>query len=128
MAESLDLFNEVRQLRAKVDDLGVLTETLVRAQSRDLVKAIMDKLSADASLCAVFLAVDGVRSQTDILSSLKRTKLKGASPATVSRKIDVLQHELHLIELAAVTAKGKIYRRTNLNRILGISRQLRDGR
>lgn len=124
MAESLDLFNEVRQLRAKVDDLGALTETLVRAQSRDLVKAIMDKLTVDPSLCAVFLAVDGVRSQTDILKSLKSAKLKGASPATVSRKIEVLQHELHLIELADVTAKGKIYRRTNLNRILGISRQL----
>jgi hypothetical protein len=124
MAESLDLFNEVRQLRAKVDDLGALTETLVRAQGQDLVDAIMAKLTADAALTAIFLAVDGRRSQTDILASLKAAKTKGASPATVSRKIDTLQHELHLIELADVTARGKIYRRTNLNRILGISRKL----
>jgi len=124
MAESLDLFNEVRQLRAKVDDLGAMTETLVRAQSKDLVKAIVSKFASDPTLTAVFLAVDGVRSQTEILAGLKSSKLKGGSAPTVSRKIETLQHELHLIELVDHRAKGKVYRRTNLDRILGISRKL----
>jgi hypothetical protein len=124
MAESLDLFNEVRQLRAKVDDLGAMTETLVRAQSKDLVTAIIERLTTDAALSAVFLAVDGVASQTEILTQLKRAKLKGASQATISRKIETLANELHLIELVDYRAKGKIYKRTNLDRILGISRKL----
>jgi arginine repressor len=72
----------------------------------------------------VFLAVDGVRSQTEILAGLKSSKLKGASAPTVSRKIETLQHELHLIELVDHRAKGKVHRRTNLDRILGISRKL----
>jgi hypothetical protein len=125
MAESLDLFNEVRSLRARVDELGAMTETLVRAQSGDLIAALLERFSGDASLKAVFLAVNGERSQSEILSSLKPEGLKGASAATVSRKLDSLESELHLIELVDRTAKGKIYRRANLDRILGISRRLK---
>jgi hypothetical protein len=124
MAETLDLFNEVRQLRAKVDDLGAMTETLVRAQSKDLVKAMMEKFATDPALTATFLAVDGNRSQNEILSHIKACGAEGASKATVSRKIDALEGELHMIELGDRNAKGKIYKRTNLDRILGISRRL----
>jgi hypothetical protein len=126
MAETLDLFNEVRHLRAKVDDLGAMTETLVRAQSKELVKAMMEKFASDQALTATFLAVDGTRSQNDILSHLKTTGAKSASEATVSRKIDTLEGELHMIELSDRNAKGKIYKRTNLDRILGISRRLEE--
>jgi Arginine repressor, DNA binding domain len=124
MAETLDLFNEVRQLRAKVDDLGAMTETLVRAQSKELVKGIIETFGTDPALTATFLAVDGIRSQKEIVERLQEAKIKGASNPTVSRKIDILQHNLHLIELADRNAKGKIYKRTNLDRILGISRSL----
>lgn len=124
MAESLDLFNEVRSLRARVDELGAMTETLVRAQSTELVVSMLDRFAADATLKAIFLAVDGTRSQTEILEGLRGKAAKGASKATVSRKLDTLERELHMIELIDRTAKGKIYRRTNLDRILGISRKL----
>lgn len=125
MAESLDLFSEVRSLRARVDELGAMTETLVRAQSGDLIAAMLERFSADVSLKAVFLAVDGELSQTEILALLRAKGLKGASAATVSRKLDALEGELHLIELVDRTAKGKIYRRANLDRILGVSRRLK---
>lgn len=124
MAESLDLFNEVRQLRSRVEELGAMTETLVRAQSGQLTSAMLDRLTGDAALRAVFLNVDGTRSQSEILDALRSAGIRGASAATVSRKLDVLAHELHLIELSDRTAKGKIYARTNLDRILGISRAL----
>ena len=125
MTESLDLFSEVRSLRARVDELGAMTETLVRAQSGDLISAMLERFSADSSLKAVFLAVDSERSQSEILASLSKKGLKGASAATVSRKLDVLEGEMHLIELVDRTAKGKIYRRANLDRILGISRRMK---
>jgi hypothetical protein len=124
VAESLDLFNEVRQLRSQVDDLGAMTETLVRAQGKELVEAMLGRFQGDATLTAIFLSIDGTRSQSELLEKLRRDGSAGASPATVSRKIDVLQGELHLIELADRNAKGKIYKRTNLDRILGISRTL----
>jgi arginine repressor len=101
-----------------------MTETLVRAQSRQLVTAMLDRFTGDAALKAVFLNVDGNRSQNEILDALRSARVQGASAATVSRKLDVLAHELHLIELRDRTAKGKIYARTNLDRILGISRAL----
>jgi hypothetical protein len=124
MAESIDLFNEVRQLRSRVEEIGGMTEALVRAQSAELKSAMLERLAKDQALKAAFLAVDGQKSQGQVLEVLTKAKIRGASPATVSRKIDVLEKELHLIELVDRTAKGKIYRRTNLDRILGISRQL----
>jgi hypothetical protein len=123
MAETIDLFNEVRQLRSRVEEIGGMTEALVRAQSGELIRAMLERFDSDASLKSTFLAVDGQRSQGEILEVLERAKTKGASAATVSRKIDTLEKELHLIELSNRTAKGKIYKRTNLDRILGISRR-----
>jgi hypothetical protein len=123
MSETIDLFNEVRQLRSRVEEIGGMTEALVRAQSGELIKAMLERFDSDASLKSTFLAVDGQRSQGEILEVLKRGKTKGASAATVSRKIDTLEKELHMIELSNRTAKGKIYKRTNLDRILGISRR-----
>lgn len=124
MTESLDLFNELRQLRSRVDELGLMTETLVRAQSKDLMEAVMARFDGDPALKAVFMSVDGVRSQNEILTRLKKASLKGASKATVSRKIEGLEHELHLIVLADRTAKGKIYKKTTIDKILGVSRRL----
>jgi hypothetical protein len=106
MAETIDLFNEVRQLRSRVEEIGGMTEALVRAQSGDLTQAMLERFDSDASLKSTFLAVDGQRSQGEILEVLKRAKTKGASAATVSRKIETLEKELHLIELSNRTAKG----------------------
>ena len=124
MAESLDLFNEVRQLRSRVEELGAMTETLVRAQSGPLLVAMLDRLTKDPTLRAVLLSVDGTRSQNEILDELRRARVPGASAATVSRKLETLANDLHLIELRARTSKGKIYGRTNVDRILGVSRAL----
>jgi hypothetical protein len=123
VAESLDLMNEVRLLRARVEELGGMTETLVRASSKELAASMLSRLGEDAPLRETFLRVDGTLSQGEILA---RLKAEGApsSAATISRKLDVLANELHLIELIDRTAKGKVYRRTGLERILGISRIL----
>jgi NAD-specific glutamate dehydrogenase len=124
MTESIDLFNEIRQLRSRVEEIGGMTEALVRAQSRGVVQATLERFAADPTLEAVFLAVNGQRSQGEILEVLRTAKTKGASPATISRKVDALEKELHLIELVDRTAKGKVYKRSGLDRILGISRKL----
>ncbi|HXE98741.1 MAG TPA: hypothetical protein VN458_00175 [Solirubrobacterales bacterium] len=123
MTESIDLFNEIRQLRSRVEDIGGMTEVLVRAQ-RDLVQELVFRLGDDLALKATFLAVDGQRSQGEILEVLKKNKTHGASHATVSRKIEILEKDLHLIELVDRTAKGKVYKRSRLDEILGISRRL----
>lgn len=124
MAESLDLFNEIRQLRSKVDDLGALTETLVRAQSKELVAGMVDQFDGDEVLKEFFLAVDGVRSQKEITEALSAANIRGATRSTVSRKVDTLENDLHLIELVERNSRGNVYRRTNIDRILGISRKL----
>lgn len=115
--------NEVRLLRARVEELGGMTETLVRASSKELVASMLGRFSDDKTLRAVFLRVDGVRSQSELVEQLRKDG-DGGSSATVSRKLELLANELHLIELVDRTAKGKVYRRSGLDRILGISRSL----
>jgi hypothetical protein len=123
VAESLDLMNEVRLLRARVEELGGMTEILVRASSEELVASMLGRFADDKALREVFLRADGVRSQGEILEQLREDGVPG-SAATVSRKLELLANELHLVELVDRTAKGKVYRRTGLDRILGISRSL----
>jgi DNA-binding transcriptional ArsR family regulator len=126
MAETHDLYNEVRQLRAKVDDLGAMTETLVRAQSPELIAGMMEAFDNDAVLKETFRVVDGKRSQDEIVDELATRGVEGASQPTVSRRMKRLEEKLHLIELANHEKKGKVFRRTRLDEILGISRELGD--
>jgi hypothetical protein len=128
VAESLDLFNEVRLLRARVEELGAMTETLVRSQGKELASAMLERLRADRALAEIFLLTDGERSQNEILADLKTRRIPGASSATVSRKCEALDKDLHLIAFMRRSQKGKIYRRTDLDRVLGISRALSQNR
>jgi hypothetical protein len=118
MPETPETFDEIRRLRVQVDDIGAMTETLVRSQGKELEATMMERFKKDATLKAVFLLVDAKRSQSEIVEKAEK------SYATISSKIDILSEEMHLIELADQKKKGKIYKRTKLDRILGISRKL----
>ena len=124
MPETPETFDEIRRLRVQVDDIGAMTETLVRSQGKELEATMMDRFKKDPVLTAVFLLVDAKRSQSEIVEKVGRSSGKGGTNSTISRKIEILSEEMHLIELADHKAKGKIYKRTKLDRILGISRKL----
>jgi flagellin-specific chaperone FliS len=124
MPETPETFDEIRRLRVQVDDIGAMTETLVRAQSKELEAAMMERFEKDSVLKAVFLLVDAKRSQSEIAEQVGKSSKKGGTNATISRKIEILSEEMHLIELVDHKAKGKIYKRTKLDRILHISRKL----
>jgi hypothetical protein len=124
MPETPETFDEIRRLRVQVDDIGAMTETLVRAQGKELEAAMMERFEKDPVLKAVFLLVDAKRSQSEIAEQVGKNSKKGGTNATISRKIEILSEEMHLIELVDYKAKGKIYKRTKLDRILHISRKL----
>lgn len=124
MADSLELFSEIRQVRMRIEAIEHTQEVLIRAHAEAIEKEIWEHMGEDDVLAQVYLLVDGHRSQKDIVEVMQAQGASGASHASVSRRIERLSKELHLIELAEQTKAGKTYRRTALDRILSISRKL----
>lgn len=124
MPESPDLYAEVRLMRAEIDDHGAMLQMLLRTQGRELSEAILAEMHGDRALARAFLHVDGVRTQGEILAGLAKEGIRGASKAGMSRKFDKLANDLHLIALVRRTSTGNVYRKTVLDRALGISRAL----
>lgn len=124
MAESLDLFAEVASLRDEIEDQGTVVDALLRASAAELKKQVLEMFAADPALGKILLLVDGERSQKDIGDILVKEGEKGASAASVSRKLDTLAHDLHLVILDRRSGSGKVYRTTRVDKVLGISRQL----
>lgn len=119
--ESKELFVELAKLRDEVDEQGLMLDALVRANG--VGRELIEILRADEKAEAVLLAVDGKRSQQEIVGHLKSSGVS-ISPATVSRKIDYLANDLGLIALSHHQASGKVYHRTRLDRALKVSREL----
>ena len=124
MPESPDLFSEVAILRDEIEEQGDMIAALVRATGSEVKKQLLEEMNSDSALAEVFLLVDGNRSQGEMLKKLQEQKSKGASAATVSRKLDRLSNDLHLIHYVRRAATGKVYRRSRLDQTLGISRSL----
>jgi hypothetical protein len=123
MPESDELALEVAILRREVEDIGSMTESLVRVQPgiRDEALAAMRK---DTTLARVFSLIDGSASQGDIQKALAAAGLRGASKAAISGKFDKLENELHLIRLVRRTKSGNVYARTRLGHALHLDRTL----
>jgi hypothetical protein len=122
MPETTDLFNEIAIMRDELEEQGAVLDALVRAG--DTADRVLDALHKDSVAARVLLAVDGSRSQTEIVNLLKSEGVPGASPATVSRKLKALYEDYGLIAPSHRPGAGNVYHRSRLDRALHISRQL----
>jgi hypothetical protein len=123
MGDSLEVYNELRLMRARLDGIEAMQEIQIRADRERIEEPIWRQLSSDPVLAEIYLLVDGKRTQKQIAELLVSTGTM-TTEMTVSRKMRVLLGELHLIEFADHGGRGKFYRKTRLDRILGISRRL----
>jgi hypothetical protein len=126
MAESNELFTEVAKIRDELEEQASMIEALVR-NAGPLREDILERLGRDHVLAEIYRLVDGSRSQGQIQHELETRGLRGTSQANVSRKLDVLAHDLDLILLVRQVASGKVYRRTRLGRVLKIDRAVDRG-
>jgi hypothetical protein len=125
--ESRELFAQIAQLRAEVEDIGTMTRSLYRTTAKGERKEVLDEMRRDPSIGAIFLLVDGDRSQNEIVAELTSRKVRGASRASVSRKLERLHHDLELIALVRRTKAGNVYRQTAKAEALGLVRALEKG-
>ncbi|MFL6090448.1 MAG: hypothetical protein ACJ71Z_09935 [Aeromicrobium sp.] len=122
MPETPDLFAEVAMLRDQVDDMNRSVSALTRRSGA--LQDILEEMQKDEVLAEVFLAVDGTRSQAEIVEVLKKGRNK-PSQTTVSRKLDKLVEDWDLIRPHTRSAKGIVLTQTSLARALKVERQLR---
>lgn len=125
--ESHELFAQIAQLRGEVEDIGVMTRSLLRTMGRVERSELLAEMRQDPSLGAIFLLVNGSRSQGEIVEDLTSRRVKGASRASVSRKLDKLHHDLGLIALVRRVRAGNVYRHTAKADALGLARSLEKG-
>lgn len=116
----MEILNEVAALRARVDAIDHKQEILIRAQRASIERAVLDAMEADPKLAQVYLQIDGKSTQKSLVASLARAGITMSQP-TVSRKMDVLESELALIEPTDRGKDGVIYRKSAVDRILALS-------
>jgi Fic family protein len=118
-----NVFNELRTIRSRIESIERTQEVLVRAEADRILASILPRFREDLVLGQVYLLVDGIRGQRQITTAMSQAGMTGASEATVSRKLEALR-DLDVIELVDRTAAGKIYAKTQVDRLLHLSRQV----
>lgn len=101
-----------------------MINALVRANSKELKETLLESFAADEALLEIYRRIDGTRTQKQILDGVKALKLKGASQAGVSRRIETLLGE-GLIARVGRSKDGVVYKKSRLDAALGISRALK---
>jgi predicted HTH transcriptional regulator len=115
----LEMFNQVRTIRSRVEGIEQTQRVLVRAEMEKIVPPLIEKMEKDPLLAQVYLEVDGKKPQKKVAEVLN------VSEATVSRRIDKLLKDEHVIVLVDQTTSGRIYDKAPLEQFLGLSRRIR---
>jgi hypothetical protein len=119
-----ELFHQVRLINSRVTGIEAATEVLLRADGSKIRDPFLEVVRKDPQLGWIYLEVDGVKGQREIVAGLKAKGIT-TSEATVSRKIDKLS-ELHLVVLKDQTKAGKIYeKQAVVERNLRLSRHVK---
>jgi hypothetical protein len=121
---SPELYGEIRLIRARLDAIEHTQDVLVRAERKEILPEILDAFARDGLLARIYQLIDGKRTQQQIGTALRSQGLHGDKAAMVSRRLDRLYRDLHLVELVDHGGKGKVYKKNGLDRILGVTRQL----
>lgn len=107
-------------MRARLEGIEHRQEMLVRAHADEILETLWTYIDKDEMLGAVYLLVDGKRTQQDIVEALRKTGLSASQP-TVSRKLAKLNVELGLVEIGDRDAAGTVYMKSELDRILHLT-------
>ena len=122
MSETNEALSEIKKLRSEVDQQGEMLDALIRYDPiiRD---SILDEFKKDKVLSAVYLLIDGVRTQQQVTDTMKITQ--GASQPTVTRKVRELKDQMRVIAPIAKDGNSWIYTHNRLGRALSLTEKIR---
>ena len=105
-------FAEIKQINDELAAQGGILRALLHAQGKEMAEAVLAEMRKDETLARVFLLVDGLRSQKDIVAELGKDGGKAVSQPTVSGKMSRLCDDLGLIAPIRRAKNGTVYRTT----------------
>jgi hypothetical protein len=105
-------FVEIQQINAELAAQGGILRALLHAQGKEMAESVLAEMGKDETLARVFLLVDGLRTQKDIVEALAADGGPAVSQPTVSGKMSRLSDELGLIAPVRRAKNGTVYRAT----------------
>lgn len=111
-------------MRNQLDDVSAMTAALLRAHGEELTETILTYLRKDEAARIIFLMCNGATTQASIVAELTERGIKGGSPGQVTRKLEKLANEYHLVSVNHRRQGSKVYRRTQIASALQIERKL----
>lgn len=124
MAESSDALSEIKKLRGEVDQQGEMLDALVRYDPR-VRDNILEEFNNDKVMSMVYLLIDGVKTQQQIVEGLKALGIKGTSAPMVTRKMTTLRTQMRVITPVAKDGRSWIYAHNRLGRALSLTKNIR---
>lgn len=121
MAETDAAYTEIRSVRLELEQQGSMLDAMVR-YTPDIKKHITDEIQKDPLLVLIFQLVGTGLSQKEIIAELRRRKAAKTSDATVSRRIEKLRADLHVIVGVGFKDGSPMYGYSRLARALSIQR------
>ena len=123
MPETPETAGEIQEIRYRLEAIEATQNMLVRSEADALLKKFLPLFAETADLSAVYKAVDGTRTQAEILGALRATGLKISQP-TLSRRMEILR-ENGLIDLVPSRRNGDVYQKNQLaERLLQLSKRI----
>jgi DNA-binding HxlR family transcriptional regulator len=126
MPETLETADQIKSIKFKIEAIESTQELLLRERAPHIRQEILDVFRRTPQLDVVYLAVNGERSQSEIVDALAADGV-AISQSTVSRRMDRLEQE-GLIEKAGVGPRGVRWaKKAVVERSLRLSRHLQGG-
>lgn len=119
MVESEEVARDIREIKWHQEAIDNSMELLIKANRNAILAEIMSFFGRSKRRAQVFIAVDGKRTVEDI------TQLLNMKKPNVSSELTRLKEE-GLIEIKKITKEGYIYKKRRVDKILGISRMLKN--
>lgn len=119
MVESEEVARDIREIKWHQEAIDSSMELLIKANRNAILAEIMSFFGRSKRRAQVFIAVDGKRTVEDI------TQLLNMKKPNVSSELTRLKEE-GLIEIKKITKEGYIYKKRRVDKILGISRMLKN--
>ncbi len=124
MPETLDTADEIKKISFKIQAIEATQQLMLRKDAPELTGVIIDLFKKHALLAFIYDALDGVRTQRQVMEYLTGSG-HPCSEATVSRRIDVLAEE-GLIERVRVGKDGVVWsKKQSVERGLRLTKELR---
>lgn len=124
MPETLETAGDIQEIRYRLEGIEATQTLLVRDRRKALLEELVTVFESTRLLPEVYLAVDGKRTQNDLVDAL-RADGHNVNAVTVHRRIALLRDE-GLIDLVPANGRGNVYKKNNkVEQILQLSKKLR---